>query len=726
MAQPGDIEDGYEFKGGDPRDKNNWAKVPAGKSLAGGLAGAAYGTVQTLNPLNAPQGLEVLARAPFVEVDKQRSFLEQTGERFRKAQEESIIPNVEEVAAGIRTAGNVLTAGKVPTWQSITDEYAAQKEKQLKGPATRIPGFGTGQTVGEAGTAIAQMGPMAMRAAGAVPKAIPGVKGFLSKIKDLKNAAIEEASLGKKSVTKAVEAKQLAQDLLGEVAPEIGEALWKKTEAVESALRGGREAQSLFPEVKALRSHIDESERMVGEAVGAWRDFIKSTSDIRINTSGITKELTGLANRMKTEAGISTLSQADQYLIAKYKFMLSAPKKVRDLAKADIIESGSFDEIMEQLNPQQKASFLRSLIQDIPEDAIRNTKDIPISDALKITDALDVDLKRFYSGSPMGNPSREVSAALASARNNIKGDLHKKFPDYAVADDAFSLLKNNGDQIRGKIDGTGAESFLSNLFGVNKSEQRALLEEWIQNAKLASAAITGSGASKSPGGNAAKVLLDASSKVESMDAKKFLESVATKLAARNLSKAVSSGQTDFVADRIARMTRQYAENASKIAETRAGTTGGTLFGLLGSGLGGATGFLVGTPGGILGQAGTALGGAALGGSQGYKIGYKLVGKPAGLLAKIKAEKEAEALFTPFALLQKIKEAKTASASSKKIADDVLTVRTILGDESAAQFMRLIPVSKDLTADLLKAGWRSGGAAGAIVPNDTKPVEPGGE
>lgn len=722
MVQPGDVEDGFEFKGGDPKDKNNWTKVSAAKSLAGGAAGAAYGVVQTLNPLNAPQGLEVLARAPFVEVDKQKSFLEQTGERFRKAQEASVIPNVEEVAAGIRTAGNVLTSGKMPTWEAFTDEYAAQKEKQLRGPATRIPGFATGQMVGEVGTAAAQLGPLALKAAGAVPKTIPGIKGFLGKIKDLKNAAIEEASLGKKSVTKAVEAKQLAQDLLGEVAPEVGEALWKKTEAVESALKGGREAQSLFPEVKALRSHIDESEQMVGQAVGAWRDFIKSTSDVRINTSGMTKDLTSLANRMKTEAGISTLSQADQYLIAKYKFMLSAPKKVRELAKADIIESGSFDEIMEQLTPQQKASFLRSLIQDIPEEAIRNTKDIPISDALKISDAADVDLKRFYAGSPMGNPSREVSATISAMRNNIKGDLHKKFPDYAVADEAFTLLKNNGDQIRGKIEGTGAESFLSNLFGVNKSEQRALLEEWIQNAKLASAAIGRSGGARSSGSDAAKILLDASTKIDSMDAKKFLESVATKLAARNLSKAVSSGQTDFVADRIARLTRQYAENAAKIAETRAGTTGGTLFGLLGTGVGGATGFLVGSPGGILGQAGAALGGAAFGGSQGYKLGYRLVGKPAGLLARVRAEKEAEALYTPFALLEKIKEAKTASESSKKIANDVLTVRSILGDEDAAQFMKLIPVSKDLTADLLKAGWRSGGAAGALVPNDYRQIE----
>jgi len=704
-------------------------------------SGLGYGIVDALNPINAPQGLEVLARAPFQEVDQSKGFIDRTAERFSKAQESAWLPNAQEIGAGLRTGFDIAKEGKFPSIKEVKDLY--KKEKAIQGlPSEVYPEFGAGKAVGEVGTGAIQLLMGAAQGVKSISK-IPEVSrdiatklGLLKKAqatidafkipkttaKEFAAEALKEAGLSRQSIDKAKTAQKLANDLLGEVAPEVGDALFNRTQKVESLLRGGRDAQSLYPEVQSLRKTIDDSNELAGQTVGAYRDFIKQTSDIRISTAGLVKQLSSVANELKTESGISTITPADQYLIAKYKYLLSAPKKARGVLKEDLVNSGSFDEIIDQLNPKEKASFLNSLVKDVPEDALLKTKDIPISDALKISDAADKDLQGFYAGRVQGNPSRAVMAAVAGMRNKIKANLHDKFPAYGQADEAYTNMKNVGEQIKGKIESTGAESFLSNLFGVNKTEQRALLEEYINASKLTSKKLSEIRPGVSPGvhplkndfselANQLRSRAEASSYI---DSKEFLNSVADKITARKLSLVSSSGMADFPADKIERLSRKYAEEAAAIAESRAGKAGGSAFGFIGGLLGGAGGAFAGKAGGVPGMIGGSAIGTMVGAEKGYKIGNFVFGKPAGLAAKIAAEKEAAQIYNPFNLLKQIQASKTAAKESKKIAEDVLLVQKHLGDEPAMKLMNIIPINKDFMGDLIKAGYRGGTGIEAIM------------
>lgn len=665
-------------------------------TLAKGAVGATVGVAEAVNPLSLPRAIETGVRAFGEEADPEKSLLGRVGERLQKADEKSVLPrlNIDQLAAGTRTAARV--AGEVGTG-SIPDVTTIFKE-EMKSQEDFNENFlpeGSKQ-IGELGAGVVALGSLA-KDAPKVFKAAQGLSGkalekmaalrglkavgsesvlnlgknFKNKGREVLGIALEDAKLVERPKDQLQKANELASQLLGDVAPEVGEAMFKRTERVEELLRSNRDARSLLPEVEKLREDIQGSRDLAGEMIGHFKDFIRRDKDTIINTRGSVQRLGQVRNELALSSGESTMTRGDLRLLEEYQKILKAPVK----------------------GPRAVGSYERSA-----------------SDVMKIIDKLDADLQGYYNGNLGDNVSRTFMSKLADVRGVLKDELHTMYPAYAEADNLFSLQKEAGEAIVKKIDGLGAESFVSNLFGANKTEVRNQLESLIALNKRTAESIkklplnakSGSRDLNTAANQITKTFREAAKKTNFQDAQAFLNDVADKVAARQLNQVSNSGLSDFPADRIRRLTDDYVKNAVTLAQSRAGKAAGSALAPVGAAGGSLLGFFMTSAGGPLAQMSGAITVGGAGAAGAYAAGSKMAGGLAGLLAKANAEKQAKELFSPFKLLEYIKKAKSVDPKVKQVADDILFVQKELGTDSAALFMNIIPMTPKMKSALEKA------------------------
>lgn len=714
------------------------------KELPAAATGFSMGVAEAVNPLSLPHAAEQIYRAFGEEADPNKGFFERIAERMQKAEEKTVTPRLDltQLAAGARTGAMALgdlALGNPDTLMNLGKTYEGEMQSQKAFQESgNLPAYKTTGELTVAIPALYQVGKGFVKggaaAADYVGKLKPGtvkeiltMKKLREAIKSIGKQAASDANLAETSKTPLKQAQEMYAEMLGDTAGEIGDAIYKRTEKVEDLVKGSPEARSLFPEVQKLREHVDGTEQLVGEAVGEFRDFILNQKDIRVNTQGLVNKLGAVRNRLTLETGASATESKDLQTIAKYQFLLNAPKKVKEMFKEVLLETGDFDEILVQLTPKERTSFINELTKDIPIDATKNTKDISVSDALRISDSLDTTISRLKNAT--GNASREVLETLIDIRNDIKGLLHKKFPAYSKADELYTAYKQTSENIRRKIDSEGAEAFLSRLYGQDKTEQRQLLEQLINQGRDASKAIKEMGkeakfGSRAVNKEASALVTEIKAKaadLEFPEAQQFFNDIADKVAARGLAKYKSSGQADFPADKVRSMQDRFIARAKEIGQARGRLAGGVVGAVTGGVSGTLLGLLVAKSGTPLQQAGTALGMGSFGATY---LGDKF-GKATGFLTKALAgslaEKEAKNLFTPQHLLNLLKKAKNTSPELRSYLSDVTFIEREFGAEEAIRYLGIIPVSPKLASAVEKMSFVGAkGLAGAVEENNLGP------
>jgi hypothetical protein len=710
----------------------------AGK-LAGGVG---MGIAEAVNPLAIPHGIETLVRAPFETTPEGTPFYKQPIVALEQASKNSFTaPNrLDDVAVALRTAGrglyNTVTGGD----QKLTDIYDQERYGQEK--VFDDTAFQIGKTSGELGTAIVSLGSAAKGGIVGLRELTPKVADKIMKLRGLKDIPIAEKLnvAGKKSLdivdsgleklgllerpqTYSKQAQELTKDLLGQVTPEVADAIFTRSDKVEQALNGGPQSRELFSDVKKLRDHIDATQENMGDLIEGYKTLIRSNTETSVPTRGYVQMLSKSRNGLKLESGQTVLKPGDAEVLAKYRAMLLGPKKVRELVKSDILEGGSFDEMLSLMTPQQKNATINMLLQDIPADKVINTKELSVSDVSKIIDSMDDDLKGFYKGNS-DKVSGQVLSKLAQIRSELKGHLHNLVPGYGDADGLYKNYIETANSIRSKIDGLQGESFLANIFGQNKSEARELFTDLVNQGKLFSEAAKK--IDSHPVGLTFKDLGEADKAVDLINkirtnaekaqfkpAQDFLNDIATKIAARQLHDSSVGTMRDVRADRIRELVQRYTNERVKKGEAIGATIGGLFSGSGSLGVGLFTGQ---SPGSLM----TSLGLTSAGGAYtGSKIG--------GLLSAIGAEKKAEALYDPARIFDLIRKSKGMSEKAKSVADDFDFIRKTFGADSANKFLNMIPltadVQKDIANTMLKVGIGGSGLSNTINFEEGSTITP---
>lgn len=710
-----------------------------------GALGFSMGVAEAVNPLSIPHFVEQTARSFGEDADPKKDLWGRISERMAKAGEKTVSPRLDigELSAGIRTGADTIGSLAMLDFDALSrigqtydTELKSQRDFEQSG---NMPLYKTTGELTAAVPGLIQLGKAGVKgvanAVDYVGKLKPGTVKEIITLKKLRDAiggisrqAITDANLADKAKTPLRQAQETYAEMLGDTAGEIGDAIYKRTEKVEDLVKGTPEARSLFPEVQKLREHIDGTEQFIGEAVGEFRNFILNQKDVRVNTTGLVNKLGRVKNNLTLESGASATESKDLQTIAKFQYLLNAPKKSQEIVKELLLESGDFDEILVQLTPKERLSFINELTKDIPIAEIKNTKDIPVSDALRISDSIDVTVQKLKNAP--GNASKEVLGVLMDIRKDIKNLLHEKFPAYSKADEIYAAYKNTANSIRSVIESRRGEAFLSNLYGANKTEDRILLEELINQGRDASKAVKEMGREAKFGirevNKEASALVNElknkAAELEFPEAQQFFNDIADKVAARSLAKYKSSGQADFPADKVREMQNRFIKRSREIAKARGQVVGGAFGSVVGGASGTLLGLLLAKGGGPLERIGSAVGLGGFGATYAGGKAANMVGSIAESAAGWQASNKAKDMFTPVQLLEMIKRVKTTSPELRSIISDTAFIEKQFGVDEAVKFLNIIPVSPQLKSAVENVTLYSAtkGAAEAVEEKNLGP------
>lgn len=589
-----------------------------GESFVKGAVGVATGVGEAMNPLAIPNSLEVLARAPFQDVDQSKDFTSRIGERFEKARKSAWLPEarIEQIAPGIRTgvrAVGQLATGEIPKLGSIYSEEVGKQEAFKES----LPAGS--QEAGEIGTGLLSLGMLAKQGITAIKTLAGKAKGLKPPADIVKRADEALSNLG------AIERKgpqKVLREMTGPLPVEIENAIINRTSNVQAILNDPNAKNSVFESVEGLRKNLADAKELIGQSVGNFRRLLGQNNTTKFETDAVLDLLKQAKNDIKTASGNIVADAGDVNLINKYETLLK--------------------------NPTLKTKEARNFIT--------------VGDTIKIIDQLDADLQPFYTGKKYSVTLKNLS----DLRKAMDGDLAQMYVPYKQVKGLYEQHLDSVNKIDSKIKSTGAESFLSNLYGANKTEAQLLVQDAIKQGNEAAKSLTelskdittGTRTLNKRAMDLVTQIREQAASVKMPDAKVFMDDLADKLAARRL-----TSLSDKDADEIQRLVNAYVGPRKAIA---AGA-GGTVLAALGLKLGG-------------------YGGGAVGGYLGSKV--------AGGLADISLTAKAKRTYDLQNVLNRIQESKSAPGDLKKFITDSKIILEKFGDDTYQKFLNAVHLKKE--------------------------------
>jgi hypothetical protein len=299
-------------------------------------AGAAIGTAEAINPLNIPHNAEVLIRAPFQEVDQTKGFMQRLGERFQKAEANSVSPDLgvnKFIAPAIRAAADTVMSGEGPLGgKSFSENF---KDEQRIQQAVQSGLYQTGNDIAQTAAGVYGLASLAKSAFNTVPKIAGFAETALSKagtlsentIKSLSNVA-EDAVLNAKDPSKLVKAKTLLDKIAGGIPEEVTKAIFERTDRVRDLMKNPQNA-SVFQTVNDIRSHIDNTENLLTSSLHSFKDFLRTKNDIRLQNAPLLDLIDGFKGNMKLASG-NVINQSDQRVLDGFKTLIQTRPRHRN------------------------------------------------------------------------------------------------------------------------------------------------------------------------------------------------------------------------------------------------------------------------------------------------------------------------------------------------------------------------------------------------------------
>jgi hypothetical protein len=607
-----------------------------GSRAAKFATGAAVGAAEAMNPLNLasiPHVAETLGRAAALEEsDPKLGFLGNIKNRIQKGSEHAFIPDPDlsinrVIAPGIRAAIETPFSEK-----SLSENFKSEQESQNRFNSGDLK---TGNDLAQTAAGLYGLASLTKSAVKTAPKlagfAESAIKTVGSKadeaMKSLQSIT-ESSTLNAQDPSKLVKAKLLLDKIAGNLPDEVSKAIFARTEQVKQLMNNPEKA-SVFETAKEIRSHVDNTENLIGGAVGEYKEFLRHKNDIRLDNAPLVEMIEGFKQKNTLGSG-------------------------------------------ETLSPSANASLdnVERLISN-PTPATRTPRNyITVGDTVKIMDQLDAELQPYYNGTDR-SPAMLNKLRLRQA---MDGALEDKFPAFKETKILYKQFQDNATLIRSRIDNTNAESFLSNIYGANKTENRALLKSLVDQGQEAAASLQRLSKTVKSGDSATNMrftaitdgIESAAEKVKVRSGQEFLDQIADKVAARRLK---SFGDKD--ADELDRLIRDYAKYYETYGKT----------------IGGAAGSILGAK--TAGIAGAGMG-SIIGGSFGGSVG-NLYGTAKG--------KQIFNVDRVFALIQ---ESKESPKSLRKIAQDAQFLANKFDKNIASKFIETIPMDQKSLEFLLKA------------------------
>lgn len=603
-------------------------------------AGTAYGAMEFFNPLSAPHGIEATVRAFGQEADPNKGFFGRIAERMQKGSEQSvtapatlhqIAPIVTSIGKkGWAEAKELFGGQKAP---SLVDFYDAEKAKVEQ--IVTDPVVATSQGATEMAGAI-------LTGVSALKNVAQNAPKFAQKVTQLKGLrAIEDAPKVPFDLKTFKESKSLQRQILGDLPKELEHSLYNNTAEVKRLLDGPQEGRSVMSTVSKIRESLSTNKEMLGEAIREFRYGLISERPDLFDSRTAQKSFQGFLNNQRLSGGTSTLTPKEANQAETIMTMLRNPKGARP------------------------------------------TNQLDTRDAIKIIDNIDDYLKGqgFYEGKNVTTFNQNVS----QLRQAMDAELANMYPAFKEVKGRYEYFLNNYQSLQSKIDGMGAESFVANLYGKNKTEVRQLLEDALKNGTETKDAFKNaikdsqniSGISQANNDVLAK-MRDRAEKIQFPEGKALMQEIADKSMARKLAEV-----SDPALDKLQRLQEVYLQGKMKATEG--------LYGKVGAGIGGVSGYL----------AGKVTGSPTMGATGGMMLGNWLSQSfsKASIAKNLpKWQAEAESAYSVERLLDTISKDKRAAEASRKLAGDMTWVFKTFGPESGMAFLNKIGLTPEVQKD----------------------------
>lgn len=612
----------------EPSSPSNSMAQGAGKLLSG----AAIGAAELVNPVSGPGSIERLLRGGY----KYATTPKGLAQSFEEADKESFFP--QGTLRQIAPIGRALVRKGFGGDQSIADIYdeevAAQEAFQgdplVQGSQT------TTELLGAAGS-IAQL----------ALKGLPKMGQALTKLRGLK-AMKDPASKVSLTTKELAEADRLQAQLLGDLGPELRKSLHENTAQVKALFEGPSEGRSVMSTVDNVRDSLSKNQELLGSTIREFRSAITSKNPKKFDTSILSEMLNDFKKSQTLSGGQSVMT----------------PQEMRTLE-----------------------SF-QTLLKNSGKKGSQYTFDT--RDATVMIDKLDdyLNAQGYYKGDNITHFNRKAS----DLRKAMDADVAAMYPAYKEMKLHYSDFLNNYGQIQKKIEGLGAEGFVANMHGRNKSEVRQLFENTLNKGQetvdaFHRAALDADNVSSTNQAynNVLASLRGKAKDIKFQSGKTVMQEIADKAMARRLAD-VSDKDADVIRDLVNKHIASEVGKADKKAEAiaEAGSTGlGTLAGWMRL------------------KEGDLLGSAALGGATKYATKGLIKSGVKGLQGDVmgRAAQEAEQIYSVPNLLRAIEESKNISQETKDIGKATQFILNKFGEDSASAFFNNVKATRQVVKDL---------------------------
>ena len=232
----------------------------------------------------------------------------------------------------------------------------------------------------------------------------------------------------------------------------IGRAV-SRPEQVAKVMRGETPIMPIVQESrKALKSLIDISKKEYGEE---FTKIVKGNTKVSIPLSDVRENLLGVLNKYGAKVSQPSLKFSKDVGVLDL-----AGKKITKVK--NILGDVSFGR--SSISDTREVSSLKSLIKDI------NTWDDYGVSGINV-------LKQRLQNAFRPTASNRYNAIVTELSNSIDGLLVGKIPKLGAINQQFAAKQELIKNLERRIESTGAEGTIANLFGKNKTEVRGLFKE---------------------------------------------------------------------------------------------------------------------------------------------------------------------------------------------------------------------------------------------------------
>jgi hypothetical protein len=621
-----------------------------GESAGKIAAGSAIGAAELANPLSAPHGIETLGRAAYKYATTPKSFFDSISEGDKESVTAPM--TLRQVAPIIRTlvtkgyqgAKGAVTGDSSENLADIYDREVAAQEKFQGDPFVQ-----NSQTATELGGAALSIGALARDLAKA-----PAITQTLTKLKGLsalKNTEIKEGlnlSILKKS-------SELQRKLLGDLPKELQTALYQNTKEVRDLLSGSAESRSALSTVQKIRESLKNNFELLGDSVGEFRKALATDRPDSFDTSLLVKKIDGFLSSQTLSGGEAVLEPRETGTLLKFKKLLQNTR----------------------LDPVENPKGLPS-------------KEFDTRDAAIMIDKIDDYLKNqgYYEGKNVTSMNKN----LFEIRDSIDSELANKYPAFKEMKLRYKDFIENYRQVSSRIDGLGAEGFVNNLFGKNKTETRQLLEGLLNRGDETKNAFRNVVKDSDNISSTNKLYNDAivnlktkADNINFVSGKEVMNEIANKAMARKLAE-ISDPAADHLRSLIDSYVLRNQQKISGAIQTAGATTGMFI--------------------------GNKAGSPAMGSIVGWLMSQGASKFAQGIAEPILQDR-AQKMYSLEKLFNYVEKDKKASQQSKGLASGVKWIWNNFGPDAAESFLNKAGLTMEMKSDLDRALYGLGGMQGLL-------------